>query len=285
MAPIYTTPVAIRHHELDCFGRLHPGVYLRYLTQAAVDASTALGFDAAWYARAGGLWIVRRSTLTVHRPVTGDDLLTVRTWVEDFRRVRSERRYEVRDDAGRLCADACTDWVYVDAATGRPRRVPPELESAFGARGDGAASRSARETPPPPAAPARSVHRVRLFDLDGLAHVNNAVYLDLLAQAVFDTLAGAGWSFDRLLASGGVPVCVGTDIEYLESARYGDDLDIRTWFTPAAGALDAHQTIARGGDGPLLVRATTRWRWMDAASAVPELPAGLLSALRPVLAA
>ncbi len=289
MTPVYTARVAVRHHELDCFGRLHPGGYLRYLAQAAVEASAALGFDAAWYAAAGGLWIIRRSTLTVERPVTAGEELAVRTWVEDFRRVRSERRYQLCGSDGVVYAEACTDWVYVDAASGRPRRVPRELEAAFGTRGDSAVTHGAWEAPPPPPAPARSTHRVRIYELDGLAHVNNAVYLDLLAQAVLDTLAGAGWSFDRLLGSGGVPVCAGADIEYLEAARYGDDLDIRTWFTPAAGALHAHQLIGRAngatGNGSPLVRATTRWRWMDAARTVPDLPEGLLSALQPVLAA
>jgi len=291
VATQYTARVTVRHHELDCFGRVHPGVYLRYLAQAAIEASTALGYDAAWYAAAGGLWIIRRSTLAVERPVTAGEQLAIRTWVEDFRRVRSERRYELRGTDGGLCAEARTDWVYVDATTGRPRRVPRDLEAAFAARAPAATARSALRVPPAPPAPARSTHSVRVYELDGLGHVNNAAYLDLLAQAVLDALTGAGWSLDRLLASGGVPVCAGADLEYLEAARYGDLLEMRTWFTPALGALDAHQLILRvdaalaAGETPL-VRATTRWRWMTAGrDAAPDLPKGLLSALEPVVAA
>jgi YbgC/YbaW family acyl-CoA thioester hydrolase len=132
---------------------------------------------------------------------------------------------------------------------------------------------------------------VRVYELDGIGHVNNAVYLDLLGQAVFDALATAGWSFDRLAERGGVPVCGGADLEYLEAARYGDALETRTWFTPAPGALDAHQTIVRAGgapavDPPTLVRATTRWRWAATGrGAASDLPEGLLSSLAPVLAA
>jgi acyl-CoA thioester hydrolase len=280
---VYTARIRVRHHELDQFGRVHPAVYLRWLAHTAVDASAAAGFDARWYVAAGALWLVRRSSLVVHRPAVADETLEIRTWVEDFRRVRSHRRYEVRDDDGALRLDARTDWVYVDAATGRPRRVPAEIEAAFLAGGVPAQAREPWHAPPPPPAPWRGAHRVRAYELDSLAHMNNAVYLDLAAQAVLDALADAGWPLDRLTATGTVPVLGGADLEYLEAARYGDRLDLATWFSPAGEALDAHQTITRAGDARSLVQATTRWRWTDLAGTRVPLPDGALSDLRPWL--
>jgi acyl-CoA thioester hydrolase len=286
VAFLYTAEIAVRHHELDQFGRLHPAVYLRYLAHAAVEASTAAGFNSAWYAAAGGLWIVRRTTFQVVRPVRVSEQLAIRTWVEDFRRVRSQRRYEVRGVDGALRLEGSTDWVYVDAASGRPRRVPAEVQATFGAASETARERQPWSAPPAPTRPARSEHRVCVYELDGLGHVNNAVYLDVLAQAVLDTLEAAGWPVDRLLAAGGVPVLGSADVEYLEPAVYGDRLEIATWFTPAPGALDAHQGIRRRGEERLLVQATTRWRWAESArGAGRDLPDGLLAALRPLLAA
>jgi acyl-CoA thioesterase FadM len=81
-------------------------------------------------------------------------------------------------------------------------------------------------------------------------------------------------------------VLAGADLEYLESARYGDRLDIATWFTPTAEGLEAHQVILRDGSARPLVRATTRWTWMRGPSDErAEAPAALLAALRPLLAA
>lgn len=286
MALTHTAHVTVRHHELDRFGRVHPAVYLRYLAHAAVEASTAAGFDAAWYADAGSLWLVRRSTFEVSRPIVADDRLAIDTWVEDFRRVRSHRRYTVRGADGRVCLDAVTDWVYVDAATGRPRRIPAHLERGFEVRSGPTAPRDGWSAPPPPAAPARAEHRVCAHELDALAHVNNAVYLDLVAQAVLDALDGAGWSLDRMIADGAVPVLAGADVEYLEAAQYGDRLEIATWFTPAARGLHAHHVVARRDGKRPCVQATTRWRWADPAYARDgDLPAGLLAALEPLVAA
>jgi acyl-CoA thioester hydrolase len=282
VTPVYTGYVTVRHDELDRFGRVQPAAYLRYLAHVAVEASAAAGFDADWYAAQGTHWLIRRSVVALAHPAGGGERLTVGTWVEDFRRVRSHRRYAVQLADGRPCLEARADWVYVDRATGRPRRVPAAMEAAFGADGRGGAEREAFVAPPAPQTPARSTHRVRHAEIDTVGHVNNAAWLDILTQAVLDVLHGAGWSLERMLDAGGVPLVSGVDVEYLAGARYDERLAIDTWFTPAPGALDAHQRVLLdGGDRPLL-HATTRWRWGDGAG---ELPSGLLPALRPLLAA
>jgi acyl-CoA thioester hydrolase len=276
---VYTAEVRVRHDELDCFGRVQPGVYLRYLAQAAVDASTAVGLDAAWYARARARWLVRRSTFAIARPVGAGERLQVRTWVEDFRRVRSHRGYELRDGRGEVTLTARTDWVYVDAASGRPRRIPEEAERAFGPPAGSAAERPGWSAPAPPAAPACARYRVRYADLDSLGHMNNAAYVDALVEATLETLADRGLPLAALPVGGHVPLVVGGDIEYREPARHGDVLEIRTWFS-AGAELGVHQEVVRAGDVRALVRASLRWRWMDVARRLDgPVPAGVLGAL------
>jgi acyl-CoA thioester hydrolase len=66
-------------------------------------------------------------------PAFGGDALTVLTWVVDFRKVRSTRRYKFVRVADRtVLAQGETDWVFIDAQTGRPRAIPPEIKSALG---------------------------------------------------------------------------------------------------------------------------------------------------------
>ena len=286
VSPVYTAHVTVRHDELDGFGRLHPAVYLRYLAHAAVEASAAVGYDAPWYARAGAMWIVRRSTFEVTRPARAGERLAIRTWVEDFRRVRSHRRYAVHGADGTPVLEALTDWVYVDVESGRPRRVPRELETAFGFAAGNRSEREAWSAPPAPPAPALGTHRVRACEVDSIGHVNNAVYLEVATQAVLDAIEDAGWSLDRMLAAGSVPLLARADLEYLEGARYGDRLAIATWFAWAPAALDAHQQIARASGERPLVRVSTRWRWIAAAGGEPlAAPDGVRAALRALPAA
>src|SRR5262249_8857837 len=177
----YIAQVRVRHDELDAFGRTHPSAYLRHLAQVAIDASSDAGFDARWYAEAGAQWLVRRTTFAVPRPWRADSELSVRTWVEDFRRVRSRRCYEA-SERGDAALTAQTDWVFVDVATGRPRRVPEAMEVRFGMAAHAGRARTPWRAPAPPPAPGRSTYRVRWAELDALGHMNNAAYLDLLVQ-------------------------------------------------------------------------------------------------------
>ncbi len=285
MGHAYIARVRVRHDDLDAFGRASPSAYLRHLAQVAIDASSDAGFDAAWYATAGARWLVRRTTFSVVRPARADDELVVRTWVEDFRRVRSRRRYDVQVGE-RPALGAVTDWVFVDLATGRPRRVPDELETRFGMAVDGGAPRTPWRAPAPPVEPGRSTYRVRWAEVDSLGHMNNAAYLDLLAQGTLDVLEGLGWAVDRLAAGGAAPYIASGDIEYLDEVRHGDRLETLTWFTAATGGLDVHQVSTRLADGRAVAQATTGWRWADARSdEAAEAPAQLAPAVRPLLAA
>jgi YbgC/YbaW family acyl-CoA thioester hydrolase len=283
---VYSARVRISHHELDAFGRVYPAAYLRHLAAVAVHASTDAGFDARWYATNGVHWIVRRTTFTLHAPAGVGADLEVRTWVEDFRRVRSQRRYEIRKADGTLVLEAVTDWVLVESGTGKLRRVPAEMEERFGVSDAPVTPRAAWSAPPAPPAPARATYPVRYTDLDSLMHVNNATYLDVFFHAALDALASVGWSLDVLVAAGAVPLCVAGDVEYLDAARFGDGLAVTTWFTPETDGLGVHQELARAADGRALARCTVRWAWRDpmTRAAVPT-PSGLAAAVPHAVAA
>jgi acyl-CoA thioester hydrolase len=282
---VYIAQVRVRHDELDAFGRAYPSAYLRHLAQVAIDASNDAGFDARWYAAAGAQWLVRRTTFAVPRPWRAESELSVRTWVEDFRRVRSRRCYEVSQD-GEAALTAQTDWVFVDLATGRPRRVPQEMEARFGMAAHAGRPRTPWRAPTPPPAPGRSTYRVRWAELDALGHMNNAAYLDLLVQGTLDVLDGLGWPVDRLARDGVAPYVSAGDVEYLDEVRHGDRLETLTWFTAVSDGLDVHQRCARLADARPVVQANTSWRWSDTRTdAAAEPPSGLVAALRPLQAA
>src|SRR4029453_15199163 len=127
---------------------LRPNGLLRFLQQAASDASAAVGFDVEWYERAGALWVIRRTIVDFLAPILYRDDLEVRTWVADIRRVRSQREYEVR--RGRdatVVARGSTDWVYIDLARGTPVQPPEEMGKRLMPAVGG------QPGPPPPAPP------------------------------------------------------------------------------------------------------------------------------------
>lgn len=287
MAHVHTDTVTVRHDELDGFGVVRASASVRWLAQLAADASAAAGFGPDWYEAEGLMWLVRRTTLDLERAVTRGERLSLCTWVEDFRRVRSHRAYELRDAGGTLLGRGRTDWVLVDTRSGRPVRVPAAVEEAFGVpRGRASAERPAWQAPPPPAEPARMEHDVRFADLDSLAHVNNATYLDLLLEGAMGALATAGWDPDRLRDAGVVPWVRRLDVEYLDAALWGDRIASTTWAGTAAPVLAVYQLLARLREPRPLVRARTDFAWrVLAGGAAAPAPPGLLDALGSLVAA
>lgn len=266
----YALARRLSHADVDFLGELKVSALLGLLEQAAVEASTDAGYDAARYTREGRLWIIRRTRLERIVPVGGTEAVVVETEVVDFRRARSLRRYTVRRD-GVAVAHATTDWVYCDLLTGRLLRIPEALVQALT---DGAGAPALPRAEPLPAiGPGAAVEfalTVQPSHLDHVAHVNNAVYAAWLEDGAFALFAASGWPLRRMLAAGGALRLSRLDCEYLTDALVGEHLVVRTWRLDGAefeGNHDAPptcaqllQTISRADDTAVL-RARSGWAW------------------------
>ena len=266
----------VRIFDVDAFGQLRTPVLLRFLWQTASDASTAVGYDLEWYERAGTLWIIRRTRLELAAPLRYRDELSIRTWVSDIRRVRSQRQYEVRraGDAAPV-GRAVTDWVYVDLARGALIQPPAEMQAALMPDGVVAEPRRPSLAAPAPAGAWQGTRRVELGDLDTVAHVNNAQYALFVEQATWDALAAHGWSVDPTGAAGHLQLAA-TDLEYFDSAQYGDQLSAAVWVSAVNDtAFTADCQLLRAGSRSLHARCT--WRW--SAGALPDALRGAVGRL------
>ncbi|MFP6665294.1 MAG: acyl-ACP thioesterase domain-containing protein [Deltaproteobacteria bacterium] len=274
----------ISHGDVDFVGELKVAALLGLLEQAAIEASAQLGFDTDWYGEQGGYWIVRRTRLVRHVALGGHDRVRVRTWVDDFRRARSLRRYEI-GIVGQTepAITASTDWVFCDAASGRPRRVPKEMETAFaGAAGSLPALPRAAPLPLSNAAAMKTMtRRVCASHLDHVAHVNNGVWASFLEDGAEALLAGHGWSVPEMLAHGGAFRLQGLDLEYLAQGLPGDTLAVHSAFAdappPRAGngaertSFDLHQSVEKP-DATTAMRATSHWQWLQRADVLGRPP-------------
>ena len=101
--------------------------YVQWMQDAALQHSAATGCTRMTEA-IGATWVARMHRIEYLSPAFAGDVLTVLTWVADFRKVRSLRRYKfVRAADQKVLAQGETEWVFVDAATGRPRGIPDEM--------------------------------------------------------------------------------------------------------------------------------------------------------------
>ena len=275
VARVFRFRAPVWQADVDAFGELRSTTLLRLLQETATRASSDAGFDPAYYERQATLWLVRRTAVTRMAPLRYGDEGEVTSWVADVRRVRSQREYAVHA-GGRLAARASTDWVYVDRATGRPRRVPADMEQAFLPEPTAPLARRPFPEPPAPAAALRAVRRVELQDLDALAHVNNATYLHYVEQAAEDAAAAVGWPLGAAIAAGGRLRPVLHDLEYADAAVYGDEIEVASWTTDVTTCeVERHTMLVRRSTARTLVRAISRYAWTTLTGETATLPDGL----------
>ncbi len=223
--------------------------YASLLEEAATLASAAAGYPPQWYGREHTAWVIRRTTIDCAAPLARGADLDVTTWVSDFRRVRSRREYEVRVAPSPVSALAAhTDWVYVDRASGRPRRIPDSMMRAFVPGGHPPAlPRAPLALPPASAGVASLTREVATEDVDALGHVNNARYFDYVEEVARSAVA-------RALRP------VRHDLEYLAEARTGDRLICRGWLVESGeSATETAVEILLAADGAPLARARSVW--------------------------
>jgi acyl-CoA thioester hydrolase len=124
---IYQHEVRVTPEMVDRNGHVNNVAYVQWMQDAAVAHARAAGCTQA-SRELGATWVVRTHQIEYLRPVFAGDSITVLTWVANFRKVRSLRRYKlVRTGDQAVVAEAETDWVFVDASTGRPRPIPEEV--------------------------------------------------------------------------------------------------------------------------------------------------------------
>jgi acyl-ACP thioesterase len=233
----YLAGYRVRFDEAGANGLLRTSALLRYAQDVAWRHSEQLGFDRAWYQARSLGWVVRGCELEVREAIPIGHTLRVSTAVVGHRRIWARRLGECRLADGRVAATVTTDWVLLDARN-RVVRIPTDFGVAF--TNPEVRSDILRVDAPTTAPGAVTRVRVRPSDLDPLDHVNNAVYVDWLEEA----LEGAGWG-EAIAAEPRT-----YRLEYLASAARGDEVAISLH-----GGADAWSAVIRRADGAELVRA------------------------------
>ena len=112
--------------------------------------------------------------------------------------------------------------------------------------------------------------RVRTYELDSFAHVNNAEYLHYCEDARTQFFAQMGLAFSDLRAHAVQLVIVEARLRFLKSAGAGDTLTIRGRFREVRAAsawIDYRMT--REGGGEIVCEAETKGAFLDAVTLRP----------------
>ncbi len=130
----YEMQITIEPSDIDALGHVNNVTYVRWIQEAAV-AHWRSAAPAAEQARL--LWVVLRHEIDYKQSAKMGDEIVARTWVGTATGLRFERLTEImRANDRSLLAQARTVWCPIDAATGKPTGVSPDVRARFSAAGD-----------------------------------------------------------------------------------------------------------------------------------------------------
>jgi acyl-CoA thioesterase FadM len=248
----------VRYDECNCDGVLTPAAFLRYMQ----DLASRDALDARL--EGNGYWITKRTLMSFATPIPIHTTLELKTFGIGFTRITAQRGYEAhlasapQDES---LASARTLWVYVDPH-GRPTRLPERTAQIW--LPDGGLPPQPEEPFPdfPERPPVTTSATVQFSEIDLVQHLNNASAVEILDNAGWEAL-----SRSEITPAEARFAIRHYDIEYADSPRFGDRLEVESWFEPfptVGREFTRLQRITRAGK--TMIRARSRWLWQ----ATPE---------------
>lgn len=139
----FAHPIVAAAEDIDDLGHVGNQIYLRWVLEVAVAHSNALGWPWEAYQRLGAGWVVRRHELDYMAQVKVGEAVTGTTWIESWKGVSCVRRTDLHRGTTAVLR-AATTWVFIDFATGKPRKIPDDIRAIFEQQAVGARSGTAQ---------------------------------------------------------------------------------------------------------------------------------------------
>jgi acyl-CoA thioester hydrolase len=131
MADYFKYEIDVPPEAVDANGHVNNVVYVQWMQDAAVNHYNSEGCRPVSDAL-GATWFIRKHTVEYKQPSFPGDRISVYTWLVKITTTSTQRRYAfVRTSDGALLVRGETMWVFVDAATGRPKSIPDEIRARF----------------------------------------------------------------------------------------------------------------------------------------------------------
>jgi len=154
-----------------------------HMQEAAILHSGQSGYSVGDVSRTHVVWMLVQWRAKLVGTAVWNDSLRVETWPRTMERLKSQRNFAVFGADGQQVAIGESLWVLVNADTGRPTRITPEIASAYDLTQRDVFGEALPEIPDREGQLTCSGHVARR-DIDTNHHVNNRVYLDYAREAL-----------------------------------------------------------------------------------------------------
>lgn len=128
----YTLNVTVLPHHIDVMRHTNNVVYLQWLEDIAWAHSAALGLGPDEYEALGHGMVVRQHELNYLAATRLGERIVLGTWLTRADKLTLQRHYQfIREDDGLTVFRGRSEFVCVDIAEGKVRRMPAAFVNAY----------------------------------------------------------------------------------------------------------------------------------------------------------
>lgn len=242
---LWEESIQVKSYEVDFAGQLRLASMFNYFQETAGNHATHLGVGYEKLRTLGYYWVLSKAKVMIQRLPQWRETLTLATWPKGQDGLLFLRDFRMTDGDGEILLTGSTGWLLIDAEHNKPQ-LAEVLKIAIPPNKHGSAIEGPLKKLRPPEEP-RPVYerKVLASDLDVNNHVNNARYLEWIADG-FD---------QRHAASGAVAAF---QVNYVGEAVLGNTITMRR-----ADATSGNSTYIEGvnqATGSKVMQAIVEWR-------------------------
>ena len=127
---ITETTLRVRYAETDAMGIVHHSSYIPWFELGRSDWMREAGMPYSEFEKMGYYLTVTEVCARYYHPAVYDELVTIKTWIEEVRSRAVTIAYDVRNQEGKRLVLACTKHVCI-THEGAPVRLPPVIFDLF----------------------------------------------------------------------------------------------------------------------------------------------------------
>jgi len=125
------TQIRVRYGETDQMGVVYHGNYASYLEVARVEWLRNMGVSYKSIEEKGIILPVVSLNINYKKPVYYDDVITIKTTLQNKPSVRLDFFYEIINSQKEIITTATTTLVFVNAETKKPTKAPQYILDAI----------------------------------------------------------------------------------------------------------------------------------------------------------
>ena len=123
----YDSSYRVCYGDTDRMGVMYYGNYPRLYEIGRTDMIRDIWKSYREVEESGIILPVRSLNAVYHKPALYDEVLTIRTIIKEIPKVKFRMFSEIYNEKGELINEGEVVLGFIDAASGRPRRVPEEF--------------------------------------------------------------------------------------------------------------------------------------------------------------